>query len=1048
MMLSLLLAFAGFAENDQLVRVDVTPRRVLISAPFESSQLLVTGELADGLKVDLTGEVEILSAPDFIEVSPSLLLRPLADGAGTLKIKADGRTLNIPVRATGSKRAVTPDFELDVQPVLTRIGCNAGICHGSAQGKDGFFLSLRGYDAPADHLALTDDLASRRVNLAAPKRSLFLQKPTGAVPHRGGQVLDPESSDYALLLRWVEEGAPYGGETAKLESIRVEPSDPTIRLAGGTQQFRVLASYEDGRERDVTAHAFLEPGDIEILSVNETGRATALRRGEAPILVRYHGQYAATTVFVLGDRAGWAWEDTPTNNYIDELVHEKLKKVNVSQSEICDDADFLRRVHFDLTGRAPAPDDVRTFLLDDRDTKTKRDETIDRLLGSAAYVRHWTNRWSDLLQVNSKFLGESGAKQLREWIKTQVASNTPYDEFCAQILGTSGSTADAPPSAYYRITREADLVMENTTQLFLGVRFSCNKCHDHPFERWTQKQHWGLAAYFAQVTRTTDEAMPGDEVISDAADGELKHPDTKELVPASFPYLLASQGELAPDQSRRQELVSWLTDASNPYFATSYVNRLWGYMLGRGLIEPIDDIRAGNPPTHPELLQRLTEEFIAEDFDVRHVLRLICQSRTYQLSLSTDRWNDDDSVNYSHAMARRLPAEVMYDTIHRATGSEVQFSGKKPGLMATQLVDSSVEASDGFLGLFGRPARESSCECARSNNMSLGHALSLVNGPTVGDAIADDDNDLTRLVNYESDDAKVIEELFVKILSRPPSQEQMELFKSELDTTALSALDSLKSADRAELKTKYAAWEQGLPKVTWAPCEPGSIKSTGGASFETRDDGSFDLTGDVPDKDSYTVSLWTDLESLTGLRLETWRGASDSGNYVLADLKLTVQATSSAEAQVISLTKATADFSQADWNVAGAIDEDPASGWGISPERDKAHQAVFAFAQPAKTPGGAHLLITMDQPFGAKHNIAHFRFSVTDAAGDVRYVDMSDALMSALSSPSDTRSAEHQALLHARFMETAPELAAKIRLSAVRDIAWALINSPAFLYNR
>ncbi len=353
--LSLLLALAFDLDPHQLVRIEVTPPRVLITTPFDSSQLLVTGERADGAKIDLTGEVEVLSAPGFIEITPSLLLRPLGDGVGSIKIRANGRTLSVPVRTTGSRSKTTPDFELDIQPILTRIGCNAGTCHGSAQGKDGFFLSLRGYDAQADHLALTDDLASRRVNLAAPRKSLFLQKPTGAVPHRGGQVLDPSSSDYSHLLRWVESGAPYGGETAKLESIRVEPSDPTIQLAGGTQQFRVLATYVGGKERDVTSHAFLEPGDIEILSVNETGKATALRRGEAPILVRYHGQYAATTVFVLGDREGWEWEGDPTNNYIDELVHAKLKKVNVSTSGLCDDADFLRRVHFDLTGQAPSP---------------------------------------------------------------------------------------------------------------------------------------------------------------------------------------------------------------------------------------------------------------------------------------------------------------------------------------------------------------------------------------------------------------------------------------------------------------------------------------------------------------------------------------------------------------------------------------------------------------------------------------------------------------------------------------------------------------------
>jgi hypothetical protein len=1035
-------------DNAAYTGVDISPASIILKDPFASSQLLATGQLADGARVDLTGSVEVLSVPDFLEITPSLLLRPIADGSGTLRLRAGGQTFEIPVQTSGSANPPAPDFELDVQPILTRIGCNAGTCHGSAQGKDGFFLSLRGYDAPADHLALTDDLAGRRVNLAAPKRSLFLQKPTGAVPHLGGQVLDPDSSDYALLLHWVNSGAPFGGETRALASIRVEPSDPTIPRAGGTQQFRVLATYADGAERDVTAHAFLEPGDIEILSVDDAGRATALRRGEAPILVRYHGQYTATTVFVLGDREGWTWDAPPTNNFIDERIHAKLQRVRVSSAGLCDDADFLRRIHFDLTGEAPTPAAVRTFLLDTRETTQKRDEVIERLLGSAAYVRHWTNRWCDLLQVNSKYLGATGAEQLREWIRAQVASNTPYDEFVAAILGTNGTTQDAPPSAYYRITREPDLVMENTTQLFLGVRFSCNKCHDHPFERWTQKQHWGLAAYFSQVTRNTSGAPAGDETIADKLDAEFHHPDTKALIHASFPYEVALADELEDDASQREQLVHWMTAANNPYFAKSYVNRLWGYMMGRGLIEPIDDIRAGNPATHPELLDQLTEEFLDQGFDVRHILRLICSSRTYQLALTTDRWNADDSVNYSHARARRLPAEVMFDTIHRATGSRVEFSGQRPGTMAANLVDSTVEAGDGFLGLFGRPARESACECARSNNMSLGHALSLINGPTVGDAIADDANELTSLVQYENDDAKLIDELFVRILSRPPNPEQLALFTAELDTSALAAIDALQPDARAQLIEQRAAWEAALPRITWAPCEAGSIQSASEATIEIQDDDSFLLTSERPDKDTYSVSLWTDLDHISGLRLETYTGASDSGNFVLADIQLTIQALDSAAPQTITFSQATADFSQSDWNIAGAIDEDPASGWGIHPQRDTRHQAVFAFAEPAQTPGGAHLLIRMSQPHGSAHVIRHFRFAVTAATGDIRWLDLPDALQAALAQAPDERSPADRATLHARFMATVPELAKTIRLQAVRDIAWALINSPAFLYNR
>ncbi|MCH2107070.1 MAG: DUF1553 domain-containing protein [Planctomycetes bacterium] len=526
------------------------------------------------------------------------------------------------------------------------------------------------------------------------------------------------------------------------------------------------------------------------------------------------------------------------------------------------------------------------------------------------------------------------------------------------------------------------------------------------------------------------------------------HPDTGALVPASFPYTVESAAPAPADASRRLELAHWMTAPENPYFARSYVNRLWGYMMGRGLIEPIDDIRAGNPPTHPQLLDRLTEEFISEGFDVRYILRLICSSRTYQLSLATNEWNEDDGVNYSHAMARRLPAEVMYDAIHRATGSEVKLSGQRPGMMATELVDSTVEAGDGFLGLFGRPARDSVCECARSNNMSLGHALSLVNGPTVGDAIADGDNEIAELVRYEPDDAKVVEELFLRVLARTPSPEQTALFEAELDTSSISATAALEEADLASLHSKYDAWEASLPRFHWEPCEPGSVKTASGVEFLTQADDSFLVSDTAAEKDTYTVSVWTSLDKISGLRLETWRGESESGNYVLADLKLSAQGLKSSTPTHVPFSKVTADFSQTSWAVEGSIDADPNSGWGIYPERDKRHQAVFALKEPLETPGGAHLLLTMSQPFGSSHVIGHFRFSVTDGEGDVRYVDMDDAVLAALSEEPAARSLEAREKLHAAFMKTVPELSKKIRMSAARDITWALINSPAFLYNR
>ena len=396
---------------------------------------------------------------------------------------------------------------------------------------------------------------------------------------------------------------------------------------------------------------------------------------------------------------------------------EKLRRTKTLPSELCTDAEFLRRVHLDLTGLPPTVDEVRAFLADTRDTKVKRDEVIDRLIGSDDYIEHWTNKWADLLLVNRKYLAAEGAAAYRSWIREQVAANTPYDQFVYTILTASGSNKENPASSYYKILRTPEDTMENTTQLFLGIRFSCNKCHDHPFESWVQNQYWETAAYFAhvglkkdpasgkkEIGRTAVEAgKPLYEIVFEKDSGEVLHEETGAVAPPQLPF--ESHYVAAPAASRREHIARWMISPDNEYFARSYVNRMWGYLLGLGLIEPFDDIRAGNPPTNPELLARLTEEFVDSGFDVRHLVRTICKSRTYQMSISTNQWNEDDTINYSHARARRLPAEVLYDALHRATGSVSKFPGVQPGTRAAQLPDVGVKEASGFLAKFGRPPR-------------------------------------------------------------------------------------------------------------------------------------------------------------------------------------------------------------------------------------------------------------------------------------------------------------------------------------------------------
>lgn len=791
----------------------VSPATVELKNKYDYVQLLVTAKLAGGATLDVTRMLKVTPSAKIVDVSSAGLVTARADGAGAIAISVGGKTASVSVKVTGTASDYPVDYIRDVNPVLTRLGCNQGTCHGSKDGKNGFKLSLRGYDAVYDLRAFADDHASRRVNVAAPDQSLMLLKATGAVPHVGGQLTKPGEAYYELLRAWIAAGAKVDYKTPRVTAIEIYPQNPVIDRAGQKQQMRVLARYADGRLRDVTREAFLESGNTETATTpGGGGLMTALRRGEAPVLARFEGAYIATTLTVMGDRKGFEWKAPPTNNRIDELTALKWQRMKMLPSDLCSDAEFIRRVSIDLTGLPPTIDEVRAFLADTRDTRTKRDALIDKLVGSDSYIDHWTNKWADLLQVNPKFLGAEGAKALRMWIRGEVAANTPYDEFARKVLTASGSNKDNPAASYYKILRDPASTMENTTHLFLAVRFNCNKCHDHPFERWTQDQYYETAAYFAQVGLKADPSSKGAtlggtaveggkplyEIVADMPSGDVKHDRTGMVTAPKFPF--PAKFTVDPKAGRRQQLAAWMTSPDNAYFARSYVNRVWGYLLGVGIMEPIDDIRAGNPPTNPELLDYLTTEFIRGGFNVREMVKSICKSRTYQLSVSTNQWNADDRINYSHAIARRLPAEVLYDAIHRVTGSPSQFPGYPAGTRAAQLADVGTTMGGGFLQTFGRPVRESACECERAGGMALGPVMAMISGPTLSDAIGNPKNDLAKLVAAEKDDAKVVNELFLRVLNRPATPQELDLARKTM----------------AEIGSDHAALEKKLvERETW-----------------------------------------------------------------------------------------------------------------------------------------------------------------------------------------------------------------------------------------
>jgi WD40 repeat protein len=1171
-----------------LASLEVQPKEVRLANRFDYIQLLVSGRLASGETIDVTRMAETSLPAELAEVSRSGLVRPKADGKGTLVLRLAGKTASVPVTIIGQSSLVHVDFAHDVAPVLSRLGCNAGTCHGSAQGKNGFKLSLRGYDPIFDVRALTDDQAARHVNLASPDDSMMLLKPTAAVPHVGGGLMHPGEPYYSIIRSWISSGAKLNLSTPRVTRVEVFPVNPIVQRIGTKQQLRVLATYADGMVRDVTREAFLESANSEVAVAGRAGLITTVRRGEAPVLVRFEGNYASTTMTVMGDRTGFVWADPPSYSKIDDLVAAKWKRMKILPSGLCTDAEFIRRVSLDLTGLPPTSDDVRKFLADQHNGRAKRDELVDRLIGSPDFVDFWTNKWADLLQVNRKFLGVEGAAAFRNWIRAQLAANTPYDKLVRTILTASGSNRQNPAAAYFKILRDPAVTMENTTQLFLGVRFNCNKCHDHPFERWTQDQYYQTAAYFAQVGLTGDPASNGQmiggtdveapkplyEVVADTGKGEVIHDRTKKVSAPKFPFP-ADHAKPASGGGRRLELSLWLTSKDNPYFAKSYVNRLWGYLMGTGIIEPLDDIRAGNPPTNPELLDYLTKEFIRTGFDLRHVMRSICKSRTYQLSVETNKWNADDKVNYAHATARRLPAEVLLDAVYRTTGSVSKFPGIPPGTRAAALPDSGVELPSGFLATFGRPARESACECERSSGMQLGPVMALVSGPTLGDAIADAGNELTKLAAALSDDVKLIDELFMRILNRPATAAEIETCRKNMQAVdddhrrmaeelgrletefalkrpllerqrqaaitaaqlALAAYEKEQAPKLAEqqrkkaeatakleagfktyeattLAKKVADWEKEKAASIvnrWVVLEPKTTSATNRSILTKQPDGSILVSG--RNKNGVvTIVAETELTGITGVRLEVLTdsrlpnkgpGRAGDGNFVLNELELAAAPKADLkQSKPVKLANALADFSQENLEVAKAIDgslNDPANGWAVHPATGVIHWATFETSEPIGKAGATVLTFNMHHKFDDLWTLGRFRLSVTRGskpigpglpeefrailatAADVRTDAQKNLLTSYFRAvdaelrqkfaelntskaplPVDPKLkalrdqlefvqrpiAPEPALVNLRHdLEMSVQQAAARRLTATQDIAWALINSPAFLFN-
>lgn len=741
-------------------------------------QLIVTARTLKGEECDLTRSVKYTSQPaGILEVSSSGLLTPLADGNASIEAtSADGHVAILPVSVKQFSTSPPINFANQIVPVFTKAGCNGGGCHGKLSGQNGFRLSLLGFEPTEDYEHLVREARGRRLSPAAPEHSLLLLKATNMLPHGGGKRIDVSSDDYKLLVRWIEQGMPVGSAgDPSVASIEVFPKLRTEPL-GSEQQLSVIARYTDGTSEDVTRSAVYEASEKEMAAVDPAGHVVFYNQpGTVSVMVRYQGQIG---VFQATLPLGAPVENLPpARNFIDELVFKHLRATGMPPSADCDDATFIRRVTIDIAGRLPTVAEATEFV--QSTDPTKRDKCIDRLLDSGDYADCFANKWSALLRnQRTAPTYQRGNYLFHEWIRDSLYANKPYDQFVRQILTANGSVTDSPPTEWFRQVTAPTDELEDTAQLFLGTRIQCAKCHHHPYEKWSQKDYYSLAAFFSQVTRAPVEE--GEEIVFSRR-AAAAATNTKTGQPVKPAGLGAAPADLSPDDDARGALVDWIVAPNNRFFAPALVNRYWKHFFSRGLVEPEDDMRDTNPATNPELLAALASHFVQSHYDMKDLIRTICRSRTYQLSAVPNQYNAQDKQNYSRYYPKRLTAEVLLDSVNTLAQCKGGFEGLPAQTRAVQLPDNSFNVTSYFLTVFGRPESSSACECERSQDASLAQSLHLLNSQ---DVLAKLNADTARPAALAADPAQSedqkITELYLLAFSRPPTSDELEFARHYL----------------------------------------------------------------------------------------------------------------------------------------------------------------------------------------------------------------------------------------------------------------------------
>jgi hypothetical protein len=760
--------------QEKPISLDVYPAEVHINTMRDRQSFVVQVAYPNGLTRDVTKQAKFTLSDAAIVKLAENVLHPVADGESQLTVEFEGLSKMVPIKIEQATADRDVSFKLDIMPIFMKSNCNTGSCHGAARGKDGFRLSLFGFDPDGDQFRIARELPGRRINLALPEESLLMTKSVGSVPHTGGKRFGTDSEYYATMLRWLKAGGNNDqGEVPKVLSVELYPPAAVLDGAGTTQQLTARAKYSDGTDRDVTNLAVFLSNNDTSATVSPDGLVTAHERGEAFIMARFETHTVGRQFIMLPKGQQYTDPKTPEFNFVDNLVYNKLRKLRILPSGVCTDEEFLRRANLDIVGVLPTMEEYQRFM-EDKDEK-KRVKLVDELLNRKEFVEVWVMKWAELLQIRTtNQISYKSMLRYYNWLQERIASNMPTDQMVRELLGSSGGTFQNAATNYYQNERDTLKTSENVAQVFMGMRIQCAQCHNHPFDRWTMDDYYSFAAFFSQIGRKRGED-PRELIIYNSGGGDVRHLVGNKVMAPKF---LGGEVPDVKGKDRRVVMADWLASPQNPYFATNLGNIVWAHFFGKGIIDQVDDVRVSNPPVNKELLDELGRRFTEYNYDFKKLVRDICTSRVYQHSTATNETNVKDSRNFSHAALRRVRAEVLLDAITQVTDTKNKFQGLPTGARAVQIANGNT--STYFLTAFGRAKRETVCSCEVSIEPNLSQALHLLNGDTVNTKMAQGKLVPTRLTEGKTPE-QIAEEIYIRCLSRKPTEREAAALKEVVD---------------------------------------------------------------------------------------------------------------------------------------------------------------------------------------------------------------------------------------------------------------------------